>query len=549
MAEVFSTTTNAVVQSPILSGGYFAGIDRSLVDGRGLVNLWGGGPLSRQFQSSTTIGQVANDTYNLEQLISIVAQSSGTNTINYSFEGLIGPQGIPGPPGPTQLVFAKDIEGNIINAPTRVLDDGAVPGTVQNVSATAMLKAVMLEWDSNTELDIDHYIVYRNTVDDSGTASAILISYATLCVDGGRVAGTPYYYWVKAVDYLGNTSASFSTVATATPGSVDDDVVQIDGSKILLSGTTYLSNWRHGSDLTKIDGGDIFANSITLTGLASSVTNRMPTIFLQASVPTSNIAGDYWFDTDDDNKLYRADSAGADQITAGEWELVDLPQGVTTFRQSAVPTAEHAGDIWIDTDDGKMYRATNVGDDQITAGEWELYDAAEATGWTHASDTTKIDGGVIYTDSIIADSIAANTITYNELRQAAGSEAVDTGCIRDDATTIYDAVTTAGSISCTGSSWTTVATVSSFPSEGGIITISGSAYGNNASYAMKTGIFAGANLIVESDYSVPSGGKYFPITTVDVQGAGSVTYYLKVYTGGTFSVSNRHLTVMEGTGK
>jgi hypothetical protein len=66
---------------------------------------------------------------------------------------------------------------------------------------------------------------------------------------------------------------------------------------------------------------------------------------------------------------------------------------------------------------------------------------------------------------------------------------------------------------------------------------------------MKTGIFAGANLIVESDYSVPSGGKYFPITTVDVQGAGSVTYYLKVYTGGTFSVSNRHLTVMEGTGK
>jgi hypothetical protein len=45
-------------------------------------------------------------------------------------------------------------------------------------------------------------------------------------------------------------------------------------------------------------------------------------IYKQAAIPTSNSEGDLWFDTDDENKLYRAACAGADEITAGEWELV-----------------------------------------------------------------------------------------------------------------------------------------------------------------------------------------------------------------------------------
>lgn len=85
--------------------------------------------------------------------------------------------------------------------------------------------------------------------------------------------------------------------------------------------------------------------------------------------------------------------------------------GITVFRQDAIPTALSTGDLWIDTDDGdKMYRATNPGDDQIVAGEWELIDAATATGWAHGSDITKIDGGKIYTDSVTADKINVNQL-------------------------------------------------------------------------------------------------------------------------------------------
>jgi hypothetical protein len=39
-----------------------------------------------------------------------------------------------------------------------------------------------------------------------------------------------------------------------------------------------------------------------------------------------------------------------------------------------------------------------------------LVDAAVATGWAHTSDTTKIDGGDIYTGSITADKITVSQL-------------------------------------------------------------------------------------------------------------------------------------------
>ena len=129
--------------------------------------------------------------------------------------------------------------------------------------------------------------------------------------------------------------------------------------------------------------------SITVTGGDAAKT------FYQASEPSGEGEkdGDYWVDTDDNNLLYVYDS--------GSWNAAGAAGGITTFRQSGIPTAVTDGDLWIDTDDNKLYRATNAGDDQITAGEWELQDAAIATGWSHASDATKIDGGDVYAGSSI----------------------------------------------------------------------------------------------------------------------------------------------------
>ena len=143
--------------------------------------------------------------------------------------------------------------------------------------------------------------------------------------------------------------------------------------------------------------------SITITGGNAAVT------YYQAIEPGSSPDintpkdGDYWVDTDDSNKLY--------VYNTGVWQEIISGGGITTFRQSSIPTSITAGDLWIDTDDNKLYRATNIGDNQITPGEWELQDGAIATGWSHASDTTKIDGGDVYTGSITADKITTTTLS------------------------------------------------------------------------------------------------------------------------------------------
>jgi len=46
--------------------------------------------------------------------------------------------------------------------------------------------------------------------------------------------------------------------------------------------------------------------------------------FAQDGIPTSITTGDLWVDTNDSDKLYRAESAGADQITWGGWVALPL---------------------------------------------------------------------------------------------------------------------------------------------------------------------------------------------------------------------------------
>ncbi len=92
--------------------------------------------------------------------------------------------------------------------------------------------------------------------------------------------------------------------------------------------------------------------------------------------------------------------------------------GIVTFVQASAPTALAVGDLWADSDDSnKLYRASAVG-----SGSWVLVRDLAATTldtWRHSSDTTKIDGGDIYTGTVTAnkisvgqlDAVSANTGT------------------------------------------------------------------------------------------------------------------------------------------
>ena len=177
-----------------------------------------------------------------------------------------------------------------------------------------------------------------------------------------------------------------------------------------------------GSAWTEVQDDDI-ATAIADAATAQTTAAGKIVTFFQDAIPTATDAGDLWIDTNDKNKLYRSTNIGDDEITAGEWETArdtDVAQAISdaagaqatadgkivTFYQDDIPTATDIGDLWIDTNDGnKLYRSTNVGDDEIKAGEWVtvqddgalLVPSENLIGWWTLDDgsgTTAIDSSV-----------------------------------------------------------------------------------------------------------------------------------------------------------
>ena len=159
----------------------------------------------------------------------------------------------------------------------------------------------------------------------------------------------------------------------------------------------------------------IAAGAWELTSVTSTRT------FAQTAIPTAVTAGDIWFDTGNENKMYRAAAAGAATIAAGAW--VAVPPAVTrTFSQSTIPTALNAGDLWVNTGDAnKLYRAVNAGASTIAAGAWVLQDNTNfqtaytlTNGWRMSGKTT-INGGQIEADTVAAAQIKAGSINATKL--------------------------------------------------------------------------------------------------------------------------------------
>jgi len=175
------------------------------------------------------------------------------------------------------------------------------------------------------------------------------------------------------------------------------------------------ADWGDAPFRVNMDG-DVVASSADFSGAGYTKL----TIFKQDSIPTSVAVGDLWFDTDDNNRMYRSASVGADEITAGEWEEVAIPS-VTVFAQDEIPTSLAEGDLWFDTDDeNKEYRAASVGADEITAGEWELVSTTGISVFAQDAIPTSTAIGDLWVDTndgnalYRAASVGADEITAGE---------------------------------------------------------------------------------------------------------------------------------------
>jgi len=290
---------------------------------------------------------------------------------------------------------------------------------------------------------------------------------------------------IDANDIVANSiTASLIEAGTISATEIDTDSItslanlSIAASQVLIDGAVYLSNWRHGSDVTKIDGGDIYTGSITTTQLnftPATSTNVIATInasaegididadnisisgstsfsagynpytkaatFAQAGIPTSISAGDIWVDTDDNNKMYRAAIVGADQITAGEWEAVpdgykldatggSYDSSAGTARVRIFPDA-NTGIQVIDDGGADVFKTiiggTHVGDvyfGDYAGGNGIFYDKSEST--THFTGTVTAGAGAIGGWTVDSDSI------YHGTEQTGNGYAADGLTLHDD---------------------------------------------------------------------------------------------------------------------
>jgi hypothetical protein len=109
-------------------------------------------------------------------------------------------------PGPTMTYFpAADT-----NTPTAPAGLTGIPGS----------SSAQLRWNKNTQFDVWKYFIYRNTTNNSGTATLIdsTTHPDTAYVAGGLTPSTTYYFWVRAVDrFCSRKISAFSTSVPVTP--------------------------------------------------------------------------------------------------------------------------------------------------------------------------------------------------------------------------------------------------------------------------------------------------------------------------------------------
>lgn len=130
----------------------------------------------------------------------------------------------------TQNVIEAAIDAFVTNGPP-CEDEIQPPPAPTGVAATdgGSCTHVTISWNAST--GADDYEVWRNTVDDSGTAAQIDASIILLTYDDLTASsGVTYYYWIKACNSGGCStfSSSDSGFANTLPDAVDNLTATVD---------------------------------------------------------------------------------------------------------------------------------------------------------------------------------------------------------------------------------------------------------------------------------------------------------------------------------
>ena len=183
---------------------------------------------------------------------------------------------------------------------TITVQDADPPAAPTNLTATAVSSSqIDLDWDDNSEPDLDHYNVYRDTVQIATDVTES--SYS----DTGLSPSTQYCYTVTAVDTSDNESAESNQACATTEEGVEPTTCHVDS---IVCGTESAGGgYRRGrvEVVIKDDLGGLVANAeVTGTftgdiGETASATTNQDGLAVILSVGTARPLKNYTFCVDD----------------------------------------------------------------------------------------------------------------------------------------------------------------------------------------------------------------------------------------------------------
>jgi len=243
---------------------------------------------------------------------------------------------------------------------------------------------------------------------------------------------------------VGTTGVTIQTIAdyAIDPAArINANTTQILPGLVLISGSTTLSDWRNGGDLTKIEGGSIAANTITANKLNIGLRGiDISDIEFQCDKPVANRIT---WTTGTITYVNDVGSPTQVTITAGnaDWSgsilYIYWIKGGTVLNATTVPATAYAtNNIVLATYTGGTSMVVNYGRtiidganiitgtidaNRIKAGSVLADNVLIGTGvsgltagdialWASTTDHTFIDGGKIYANSITAAQLTTGTL-------------------------------------------------------------------------------------------------------------------------------------------
>lgn len=239
-----------------------------------------------------------------------------------------------------------------------------------------------------------------------------------------------------AQDELGGIDSTRSGTAPASPADGDFWIDTSDNNNLKRYNGTV---WESVRDLTIAAAQSAATTAQSAATAAQSTADGKNKVFRQTSAPTATATGDVWFDTDDDNRIYRwdgsswvannlgsnaIDSLSANKITAGTIDASTIT--VSNLNASNISTGTLSADrIAAASLDANKLVAASITATQIAAGTITATQIAAST-----ITASQIAAGTLSADNITAGTLSAS-VTLNAATGTIGGWVIDGDNLRD----------------------------------------------------------------------------------------------------------------------